>query len=84
MLRDQDDRSPSLTATGLTLEELIKARNPSLDDGEITDFINIIRARIEHVKQVISENEGAQSVVGEKWENFRQAYERDRLKELGL
>jgi DNA polymerase II small subunit/DNA polymerase delta subunit B len=68
----------------MTLEELIKARNPSLDAGEITDFLNIIRARIEHVRQVISENEGDAAVMGEKWEAFRKAYERDRMQELGL
>jgi len=75
---------PSYRSEVHTLEEVIKLRNPELDDGEITDFLNIIRARIEHVRQVIEEHEGTASTSGPDWEKFKWVYERDRLKELGL
>lgn len=75
---------PDRRSEAHTLEEVIKLRNPGLDAGEITDFMNIIRSRIEHVKQVIADNEGPAATSGPDWEKFKWAYERDRLKDLDL
>lgn len=77
-------KEPDINSPAHSLEELIKLRNPSLDDGEIRDFMNIIRARLEHARDVIMQNEGESAFTTEEWEKFRESFQRLKAKELGL